>query len=132
MSEIKDEIRSGRIMSKEVVEAAAQKLADKRNEKLTKEMMRLAVDAEYNRKSALLNLQENREKEDPIKACLKAKEANEQAVKDGKMTPEEFRTENEKAEDEQRKKIRDIESEFRMLRDQLYKQCYSVLNDWDD
>ena len=95
-------------------------------------MMRLAVDAEYNRKSALLNLQENREKEDPIKACLKAKEANEQAVKDGKMTPEEFRTENEKAEDEQRKKIRDIESEFRMLRDQLYKQCYSVLNDWDD
>ena len=48
------------------------------------------------------------------------------------MTPEEFRTENEKAEDEQRKKIRDIESEFRMLRDQLYKQCYSVLNDWDD
>lgn len=132
MSEIKDEIRSGRIMSKEVVEAAAQKLADKRNEKMTKEMMRLAVDAEYNRKSALLNLQENREKEDPIKACLKAKEANEQAVKDGKMTPEEFRTENEKAEDEQRKKIRDIESEFRMLRDQLYKQCYSVLNDWDD
>lgn len=132
MSEIKDEIRSGRIMSKEVVEAAAQKLADKRNEKLTKEMMRLAVDAEYNRKSALLNLQENREKEDPIKACLKAKEVNEQAVKDGKMTPEEFRTENEKAEDEQRKKIRDIESEFRMLRDQLYKQCYSVLNDWDD
>lgn len=132
MSEIKDEIRSGRIMSKEVVEAAAQKLADKRNEKLTKEMMRLAVDAEYNRKSALLNLQENREKEDPIKACLKAKEANEQAVKDGKMTPEEFRTENEKAEDEQRKKIRDIESEFRTLRDQLYKQCYSVLNDWDD
>lgn len=132
MSEIKDEIRSGRIMSKEVVEAAAQKLADKRNEKMTKEMMRLAVDAEYNRKSALLNLQENREKEDPIKACLKAKEANEQAVKDGKMTPEEFRTENEKAEDEQRKKIRDIESEFRTLRDQLYKQCYSVLNDWDD
>ncbi len=132
MSEIKDEIRSGRIMSKEVVEAAAQKLADKRNEKMTKEMMRLAVDAEYNRKSALLNLQENREKEDPIKACLKAKEANEQAVKDGKMTPEEFLTENEKAEDEQRKKIRDIESEFRMLRDQLYKQCYSVLNDWDD
>lgn len=132
MSEIKDEIRSGRIMSKEVVEAAAQKLADKRNEKMTKEMMRLAVDAEYNRKSALLNLQENREKEDPIKACLKAKEANEQAVKDGKMTPEEFLTENGKAEDEQRKKIRDIESEFRMLRDQLYKQCYSVLNDWDD
>lgn len=132
MSEIKDEIRSGRIMSKEVVEAAAQKLADKRNEKLTKEMMRLAVDAEYNRKSALLNLQENREKEDPIKACLKAKEANEQAVKDGKMTPEEFRTENEKAEDEQRKKIREVESEFRTLRDQLYKQCYSVLNDWDD
>lgn len=132
MSEIKDEIRSGRIMSKEVVEAAAQKLADKRNEKMTKEMMRLAVDAEYNRKSALLNLQENREKEDPIKACLKAKEANEQAVKDGKMTPEEFRTENEKAEDEQRKKIREIESEFRTLRDQLYKQCYSVLNDWDD
>lgn len=132
MSEIKDEIRSGRIMSKEVVEAAAQKLADKRNEKLTKEMMRLAVDAEYNRKSALLNLQENREKEDPIKACLKAKEANEQAVKDGKMTPEEFRTENEKAEDEQRKKIREIESEFRTLRDQLYKQCYSVLNDWND
>lgn len=132
MNEIKDEIRSGRIMSKEVVEAAAQKLADKRNEKLTKEMMRLAVDAEYNRKSALLNLQENREKEDPIKTCLKAKEANEQAVKDGKMTPEEFRTENEKAEDEQRKKIRDIGSEFCMLRDQLYKQCYSVLNDWDD
>lgn len=132
MSEIKDEIRSGRIMSKEVVEAAAQKLADKRNEKMTKEMMRLAVDAEYNRKSALLNLQENREKEDPIKACLKAKEANEQAVKDGKVTPEEFCIENEKAEDEQCKKIRDIESEFRTLRNQLYKQCYSVLNDWDD
>lgn len=132
MSEIKDEIRNGRIMSKEVVEAAAQKLADKRNEKLTKEMMRLAVDAEYNKKTALLNLQENRDKEDPIKACLKVKEANELSVKEGKMTPEEFRKKNDEAEDDLRKKIRDIEGEYRTLRDQLYKQCYSVLNDWND
>ena len=37
MSEIKDEIRNGRIINKEVVTAAAEELAKKRNAKLTKE-----------------------------------------------------------------------------------------------
>ena len=46
-------------------------------------MMRIAVDSEFERKNALLNLQRNRDEEDPIKACLKAKEANEIAVKEG-------------------------------------------------
>ena len=47
MSEIKDEIRNGRIINKEVVTAAAEELAKKRNAKLTKEMMRIAVDSEF-------------------------------------------------------------------------------------
>lgn len=129
--EIKEEIRSGRVMSKEVVEAAANKLAEKRNEKLTKEMMRLAVDAEFEKKSALLNLQENRDIEDPIKACLKEKEANENAVKEGKMTPEEFRDKNYEAENKKDKATREIRQEYNTLRSQLRKQCYDVLNDWD-
>lgn len=66
-------------------------------------MMRIAVDSEFERKNALLNLQRNRDEEDPIKACLKAKEANEIAVKEGKMTPEEFREANRKADDEKLK-----------------------------
>ena len=36
MSEIKDEIRNGRIINKEVVTAAAEELAKKRNAKLTR------------------------------------------------------------------------------------------------
>lgn len=132
MSEIKEEIRNGRIINKDVVTAAAEKLAEKRNEKLTKEMMRIAVDSEFERKSALLNLQRNRDEEDPIKACLKAKEANENAVKEGKMTPEEFRTANAKADEEKEIALRKISTEYCDLRSQLRKQCYDVLNDWDD
>lgn len=132
MSEIKDEIRNGRIINKEVVTAAAEELAKKRNAKLTKEMMRIAVDSEFERKNALLNLQRNRDEEDPIKACLKTKEANEIAVKEGKMTPEEFREANRKADDEKAKALRSISDEYYTLRSQLQKQCYDVLNDWDD
>ena len=132
MSEIKDEIRNGRIINKEVVTAAAEELAKKRNAKLTKEMMRIAVDSEFERKNALLNLQRNRDEEDPIKAGLKAKEANEIAVKEGKMTPEEFREANRKADDEKAKALRSISDEYYTLRNQLQKQCYDVLNDWDD
>lgn len=132
MSEIKDEIRNGRIINKEVVTAAAEELAKKRNAKLTKEMMRIAVDSEFERKNALLNLQRNRDEEDPIKACLKVKEANEIAVKEGKMTPEEFREANRKADDEKAKALRSISDEYYTLRNQLQKQCYDVLNDWDD
>lgn len=131
MAEIKDDIRNGRIMTKEVVEAAAQKIADKRNEKLTKEMMRITIDAEYNRKAELLKLQQNREEEEPVKTCLKAKEANEIAVRDGKLTPEEFRKKNSEADDERDKKMREIRTEFSTLSNQLYKQCYSILSDWD-
>lgn len=132
MSEIKDEIRNGRIINKEVVTAAAEELAKKRNSKLTKEMMRITVDSEFERKNALLNLQRNRDEEDPIKACLKTKEANEIAVKEGKMTPEEFREANRKADDEKAKALRSISDEYYTLRNQLQKQCYDVLNDWDD
>lgn len=132
MSEIKDEIRNGRIINKEVVTAAAEELAKKRNAKLTKEMMRIAVDSEFERKNALLNLQRNRDEEDPIKACLKVKEANEIAVKEGKMTPEEFREANRKADDEKAKALRSISDEYYTLYNQLQKQCYDVLNDWDD
>lgn len=132
MSEIKDEIRNGRIINKEVVTAAAEKLAQKRNEKLTKEMMRIAIDSEFERKNALLNLQRNRDEEDPIKACLKAKEANENAVKEGKMTPEEFREANLKADSDRDKALRTIADEYYTLRNQLRSQCYDVLNDWDD
>lgn len=132
MSEIKDEIRNGRIINKEVVTAAAEELAKKRNAKLTKEMMRIAVDSEFERKNALLNLQRNRDEEDPIKACLKTKEANEIAVKEGKMTPEEFREANRKADDEKAKALRSISDEYYTLRNQLQKQCYDVLNDWND
>lgn len=132
MSEIKDEIRNGRIINKEVVTKAAEKLAEKRNEKLTKEMMRIAVDSEFERKNALLSLQRNRDEEDPIKSCLKAKEANENAVKEGKMTPEEFREANRDAENKRDKALNDIATEYRNLREQLRKQCYDVLNEWDD
>lgn len=132
MSEIKDEIRNGRIINKEVVTAAAEELAKKRNAKLTKEMMRITVDSEFERKNALLNLQRNRDEEDPIKACLKVKEANEIAVKEGKMTPEEFREANRKADDEKAKALRSISDEYYTLRNQLQKQCYDILNDWDD
>lgn len=132
MSEIKDEIRNGRIINKEVVTAAAEELAKKRNAKLTKEMMHIAADSEFERKNALLNLQRNRDEEDPIKACLKAKEANEIAVKEGKMTPEEFREANRKADDEKAKALCSISNEYYILRNQLQKQCYDVLNDWDD
>lgn len=131
MSEIKEEIRNGRVMSKEVVTAAAEELAKKRNEKLTKEMMKISVDAEYERKKSLLQLQQNRDEEKPIKAALEAKEALENSVKEGKLTPEEFRTKNNEVETERDKKLREIRNEFGTLRDQLYTQCYAVLNDWD-
>ena len=131
MMEIKEEIRAGRVMSKEVVEAAANELAKKRNEKLTKEMMRITVNAEYERKRELLNLQQNRDEEPITKTCLKAKEANEQAVKDGKMTPEEFNKANNKADDEKQKALNEVCNEYRELRTQLHTQCYAVLNGWD-
>ena len=130
--DIKEQVRNGRVINKDVVEKSAQQLAEKRNEKLTKEFMRITIDAEFNRKRALLDLQANRDKEDPIKACLKAKEANENAIKEGKITPEEFRQKDSEIEMEKNKELRRIDDEYYTLRNQLHKQCYDVLNEWDD
>ena len=48
------------------------------------------------------------------------------------MTPEEFHEANRKADDEKAKALRSISDEYYTLRNQLQKQCYDVLNDWDD
>ena len=68
--DIKDEVRNGRLVTKEVAEAAAQKIADERKEKLTEEMVRSITNSEYSRKRQLLNLQKARETEKVVKDKL--------------------------------------------------------------
>ena len=127
--DIKDEVRNGRIVTKEVAEAAAQKIADDRKEKLTEEMVRSITNSEYSRKRQLLNLQKARETEKVVKDKLVKLSSLDDDLKEGKHTPESYNKAAEVIEKDCREESRKIDSEYSELNDQLIQQ-YPSLYRW--
>lgn len=124
--DIKDEVRNGRIVTKEVAEAAAQKIADDRKEKLTEEMVRSITNSEYSRKRQLLNLQKARETEKVVKDKLVKLSSLDDDLKEGKHTPESYNKAVEAINKEERDANSKINTEYSELFDQLQSQYPSM------
>lgn len=124
--DIKDEVRNGRIVTKEVAEAAAQKIADDRKEKLTEEMVRSITNSEYSRKRQLLNLQKARETEKVVKDKLVKLSSLDDDLKEGKHTPESYNKAVEAINKEERDATSKINTEYSELFDQLQSQYPSM------
>lgn len=124
--DIKDEVRNGRIVTKEVAEAAAQKIADDRKEKLTEEMVRSITNSEYSRKRQLLNLQKARETEKVVKDKLVKLSSLDDDLKEGKHTPESYNKAVEAINKEEREATSKINTEYSELFDQLQSQYPSM------
>lgn len=124
--DIKDEVRNGRIVTKEVAEAAAQKIADDRKEKLTEEMVRSITNSEYSRKRQLLNLQKARETEKVVKDKLVKLSSLDDDLKEGKHTPESYNKTVEAINKEEREATSKISTEYSELFDQLQSQYPSM------
>ena len=124
--DIKDEVRNGRIVTKEVAEAAAQKIADDRKEKLTEEMVRSITNSEYSRKRQLLNLQKTRETEKVVKDKLVKLSSLDDDLKEGKHTPESYNKAVEAINKEERDATSKINTEYSELFDQLQSQYPSM------
>ena len=129
MDNIKDEVRNGRLVTKEVAQAAAQKIADDRQEKLTEEMVKSITNSEYKRKRQLLKLQKNRENEKISKEKLTKVTALDEELKAGSHTPESYRKANEAIEKEERDALRKVDEEYYELENQLESQ-YPNLYRW--
>ena len=129
MGDIKEEVRNGRIVTKEIAEAAAKKVADDRQEKLTEEMVKSITNSEYKRKKQLLKLQKNRENEKISKEKLTKVTALDEELKAGSHTPESYRKANEAIEKEERDALRKVDEEFYELENQLESQ-YPNLYRW--
>ena len=129
MGDIKDEVRNGRVVTKEIAEAAAKKVADDRQEKLTEEMVKSITNSEYKRKKQLLKLQKNRENEKISKEKLTKVTALDEELKAGSHTPESYRKANEAIEKEERDALRKVDEEYYELENQLESQ-YPNLYRW--
>ena len=129
MGDIKEEVRNGRVVTKEIAEAAAKKVADDRQEKLTEEMVKSITNSEYKRKKQLLKLQKNRENEKISKEKLTKVTALDEELKAGSHTPESYRKANETIEKEERDALRKVDEEFYELENQLESQ-YPNLYRW--
>lgn len=129
MGDIKEEVRNGRVVTKEIAEAAAKKVADDRQEKLTDEMVKSITNSEYKRKKQLLKLQKNRENEKISKEKLTKVTALDEELKAGSHTPESYRKANEAIEKEERDALRKVDEEFCELENQLESQ-YPNLYRW--
>ena len=129
MGDIKEEVRNGRVVTKEIAEAAAKKVADDRQEKLTEEMVKSITNSEYKRKKQLLKLQKNRENEKISKDKLTKVTALDEELKAGSHTPESYRKANEAIEKEEREALRKVDEEFYELENQLESQ-YPNLYRW--
>ena len=129
MGDIKEEVRNGRVVTKEIAEAAAKKVADDRQEKLTEEMVKSITNSEYKRKRQLLKLQKNRENEKISKEKLTKVTALDEELKAGSHTPESYRKANEAIEKEERDALRKVDEEFYELENQLESQ-YPNLYRW--
>lgn len=129
MGDIKEEVRNGRVVTKEIAEAAAKKVADDRQEKLTEEMVKSITNSEYKRKKQLLKLQKNRENEKISKEKLTKVTALDEELKAGSHTPESYRKANEAIEKEERDALRKIDEEYYELENQLESQ-YPNLYRW--
>ena len=129
MGDIKEEVRNGRVVTKEIAEAAAKKVADDRQEKLTEEMVKSITNSEYKRKKQLLKLQKNRENEKISKEKLTKVTALDEELKAGSHTPESYRKANEAIEKEERNSLRKVDEEYYELENQLESQ-YPNLYRW--
>ena len=129
MGDIKEEVRNGRVVTKEIAEAAAKKVADDRQEKLTDEMVKSITNSEYKRKKQLLKLQKNRENEKISKEKLTKVTALDEELKAGSHTPESYRKANEAIEKEERDALRKVDEEYYELENQLESQ-YPNLYRW--
>ena len=129
MGDIKEEVRNGRDVTKEIAEAAAKKVADDRQEKLTEEMVKSITNSEYKRKKQLLKLQKNRENEKISKDKLTKVTALDEELKAGSHTPESYRKANEAIEKEERDALRKVDEEYYELENQLESQ-YPNLYRW--
>lgn len=129
MGDIKEEVRNGRVVTKEIAEAAAKKVADDRQEKLTEEMVKSITNSEYKRKKQLLKLQKNRENEKISKDKLTKVTALDEELKAGSHTPESYRKANDAIEKEERDALRKVDEEFYELENQLESQ-YPNLYRW--
>ena len=129
MGDIKDEVRNGRVVTKEIAEAAAKKVADDRQEKLTEEMVKSITNSEYKRKKQLLKLQKNRDIEKISKEKLTKVTALDEELKAGSHTPESYRKANEVIEKEERDSLRKVDEEYYELENQLESQ-YPNLYRW--
>lgn len=129
MGDIKEEVRNGRVVTKEIAEAAAKKVADDRQEKLTEEMVKSITNSEYKRKKQLLKLQKNRDIEKTSKEKLTKVTALDEELKAGSHTPESYRKANEAIEKEERDSLRKIDEEYYELENQLESQ-YPNLYRW--
>lgn len=129
MGDIKEEVRNGRVITKEIAEAAAKKVADDRQEKLTEEMVKSITNSEYKRKKQLLKLQKNRDIEKISKEKLTKVTALDEELKAGSHTPESYRKANEAIEKEERDSLRKVDEEYYELENQLESQ-YPNLYRW--
>ena len=129
MGDIKEEVRNGRVVTKEIAEAAAKKVADDRQEKLTEEMVKSITNSEYKRKKQMLKLQKNRENEKISKEKLTKVTALDEELKAGSHTPESYRKANDAIEKEERDALRKVDEEFCELENQLESQ-YPNLYRW--
>lgn len=128
--DIKDKIRSGRMMSEDITKKVDQEIKDKKEEKLRSDLARRLIKSEQDEGTRLLDLRKNRDMDTPKKAALQETNSAVEKLRAGKITPEEYDAEIRKINENLNKEISKIEDEYETLSRQLYSQTQEALRGW--
>lgn len=127
------EIEGNQVLTQSKVDAAAAKIQAKIDKKQEKEIIQVTLQSRYDEGAKLLDLRQNREKEEVIKVALKSRNELAEKVK-GKepITMPIYKKELEEISNTERKAIREIENKYYELERNLRAQTTGLRYEFDD
>lgn len=125
---IQEVINNASVITDDIAKAAAQKIADRRKEKLTEQLVDVTQKMEYTKQATLLSLRQQRRREKKISEYLKNLTALSEEISSGKKPVSDWDKEANTLKSQLDKDLREIDadiSESRCKLDDIFPNSWS-------
>lgn len=125
---IQEVINNASVITDDIAKAAAQKIADRRKEKLTEQLVDVTQKMEYTKQATLLSLRQQRRREKKISEYLKNLTALSEEISSGKKPVSDWDKEANALKSQLDKDLREIDtdiSESRCKLDDIFPNSWS-------
>lgn len=116
---IQEVINNASVITDDIAKAAAQKIADRRKEKLTEQLVDVTQKMEYTKQATLLSLRQQRRREKKISEYLKNLTALSEEISSGKKPVSDWDKEASALKSQLDKDVREIDADISESRNKL-------------